>query len=184
MNDKDEKQLQDNATELQHGAEEQSSVTDATDNLTDEKEPELQKKLDELNDAHLRLRAEFDNYRKRTLKEKAELIRSGGESALAALLPIIDDLERAIQNIRKTDDIEAIKEGVELIYNKFGNYLAQQGVKPVEAIGQPFDAEMFEAIATVPAPSEEQKGKVIDCVQPGYTLYDKIIRHAKVVVGE
>jgi molecular chaperone GrpE len=152
--------------------------------VSEDKEDCLQKKYDDLNDSHLRLMAEFDNYRKRTLREKADLIKSGGESALTNLLPVIDDFERALQNIRTAEDIEAVKEGIELIYNKFSAYLTQQGVKPIEAIDKPFNTELFEAIATIPAPDEEKKGKVIDSIQTGYTLYDKVIRHAKVVVGE
>ena len=128
--------------------------------------------------------AEFDNYRKRTMREKADLIKTGGEGALKNLLPIIDDFERALQNVRAAEDVEAVKEGVDLIFGKFMGYLSQQGVKPIEAIGKPFDTEEFEAIATIPAPEPDMKGKVLDCVQTGYTLFDKVIRHAKVVVGE
>lgn len=141
-------------------------------------------KYNEMNDAYLRLRAEFDNYRKRTLREKSELIKSGGEGALVDLLPVIDDFERALETMKKTTDPKAVAEGVELIYNKFMSYLGRQGVKPIEAIGQPFGTEMFEAIAMIPAPDEAQKGCVMDCVQTGYMLHDKVIRHAKVVVGE
>lgn len=172
------------ATNLQN---EQSNTTenvDSSDNVTEDVMAALQKKYDELNDSHLRLRAEFDNYRKRTLREKTELIKNGGESALTNLLPVIDDFERALQNIRTAEDVEAVSEGVELIYNKFISYLSQQGVKAIEATGKPFDTEMFEAIATIPAPDTDLKGKVVDCVQTGYTLNEKVIRHAKVVVGE
>jgi molecular chaperone GrpE len=153
------------------------------DNLSDDCEA-LQKKYDELNNSHLRLLAEFDNYRKRTLREKADLIKTGGETALTSLLPVLDDFERAQQNIQATEDIDALKQGIELIYNKFTAYLTQQGVKPIEALGQPFDTEMFEAVAIIPAPEPALKGKVIDTLQTGYTLYGKVIRHAKVVVGE
>ncbi|MCD8193140.1 MAG: nucleotide exchange factor GrpE, partial [Tannerellaceae bacterium] len=137
-----------------------------------------------LNDTYLRLMAEYDNYRKRTLREKADLIKSGGETALTNLLPVVDDFERALQTIRTAEDVKSVTEGVELIYNKFINYLSQQGVKPINAVGQPFDTEQFEAVAIIPAPEPELKGKVLDSVQTGYTLYDKVIRHAKVVVGE
>lgn len=166
--------------------EEQSNTADensSTDNVSDELES-LKKKCNELNDAHLRLMAEFDNYRKRTLREKAELIKNGGENALTGLLPVVDDFERAMQNVRSAEDVKAVEEGVELIYNKFLSYLSHQGVKPIEAVGKPFDTELFEAIATIPAPEPDMKGKVLDCVQTGYTLYDKVLRHAKVVVGE
>jgi len=144
----------------------------------------LQKKYNELTDSHLRLMAEFDNYRKRTLKEKAELIRYAGENIFVNMLPVIDDLERAVRNICTAEDVEAVGKGIELIFNKFVSFLSQQGVKPIEAKGLPFDTEAFDAIATIPAPDEELKGKVVDCVQTGYTLHDKVIRHAKVVVGE
>lgn len=154
-----------------------------TDKVADEKDA-LQKKYDELNDSHLRLRAEFDNYRKRTMREKADLIKSGGEAALKNLLPVIDDFERALQNVRAAEDVEAVKQGIDLIYGKFIGYLAQQGVKPMEAVGKAFNTEEFEAIATIPAPDPEMKGKVLDCVQTGYTMFDKVLRHAKVVVGE
>ena len=166
--------------------EEQAEVTDqaaADDKMTDAFS-DLQKKYADLNDAHLRLRAEFDNYRKRTLREKTELIKNGGESALTQLLPVVDDFERALQNIRQAEDVKAVGEGVELIYNKFITYLAQQGVQAIEAIGKPFETELFEAIATIPAPEADLKGKVVDCVQTGYLVNEKVIRHAKVVVGE
>ncbi|MDH6358529.1 nucleotide exchange factor GrpE [Parabacteroides sp. PF5-9] len=164
---------------------EQSDAADEkkeTDNLTDVEALEV--KYNDLNDAHLRLMAEFDNYRKRTLREKAELIKSGGESTLIHILPVVDDFERALQNVRVAEDIEAVKEGIELIYNKFISYLSHQGVKPIEAIGKPFDTEMFEAVAIIPSPEPEQKGKVLETIQTGYTLHDKVIRHAKVVVAE
>lgn len=170
-------------TNLQEEQTEQAGHIEESANLTDDIEA-LKTKYEELNNSHLRLMAEFDNYRKRTLREKAELIKSGGESALTAILPIIDDFERAMQNVRAAEDVQAVAEGVELIYSKFMAYLSQQGVKPIEATGLPFDTELFDAVATIPAPEEEMKGKVIDCVQTGYTLFDKVIRHAKVVVGE
>lgn len=154
------------------------------DNVAEEPVDNFQKKYEELNDSHLRLMAEFDNYRKRTLREKADLIKTGGESVIVNLLPVIDDFERAITTIKKAEDIQAVTEGVELIYSKFMNFLAQQGVKPLEPLNQPFDMETSDAVAIVPAPEEDRKGKVLDCVQTGYTLNEKVIRHAKVVVGE
>ena len=187
--DKKERQGADDATKLQdeqvNAAEEIATSDNVTDEGPEQKElEELKKKYDELNDSHLRLMAEFDNYRKRTMREKADLIKTGGEGALKNLLPIIDDFERALQNVRTAEDVEAVKEGVDLIFGKFMGYLSQQGVKPIEAIGKPFNTEEFEAIATIPAPEPDMKGKVLDCVQTGYTLFDKVIRHAKVVVGE
>jgi molecular chaperone GrpE len=148
---------------------------ESTDNVSDE--------LTKLNDSYLRLMAEYDNYRKRTIKEKAELIKTGGEKALVGLLPVIDDFERAVKTVETASDLSSVKEGILLIYNKFMSYLQQNGVKPIETLGQDFDPEMNEAVATVPATDEEQKGKVIDNIQTGYTLYDKVIRHAKVVVA-
>ena len=145
---------------------------------------QAQEQLEEQKDKYLRLSAEFDNYRKRTMKEKAELILNGGEKTISSILPVIDDLERALQNMEKTTDIDSIKKGVELIYNKFITVLKQNGVAIIETKGQPLDTDFHEAIAVVPAPDEEQKGKILDCVQTGYTLNEKVIRHAKVVVGE
>ena len=179
-------------TNVQSKTEFSSADNDGTDDMADAKsapdgETEAtnwETKYKEMNDAYLRLRAEFDNYRKRTLREKSELIKSGGESALIDLLPVVDDFERALETMKKTSDPAAVSEGVELIYNKFMSYLSRQGVKPIEAVGQPFGTEMFEAIAMIPAPDEAQKGRVMDCVQTGYVLHDKVIRHAKVVVGE
>lgn len=171
------------ATNVQNEQVNESAETSTADNLTVQM-VEMQKKYDELNDTHLRLMAEYDNYRKRTLREKADLIKTGGESALVNLLPVVDDMERAVKNARVSEDMTAVVEGVELIYNKFISYLAQQGVKPIETEMKDFDTDYFEAIATIPAPAEELKGKVIDCVQTGYVLFDKVIRHAKVVVGE
>lgn len=181
--EKDELLTGSEPTNLQDTQANESEEKADTDIVTDEME-ELQKKYDELNDSHLRLMAEYDNYRKRTLREKADLIKTGGESALVNLLPVIDDLERALKNVRVAEDVNAVVEGVELIYNKFVAYLSQQGVKAIETEQKDFDTEHFEAIATIPAPSEELKGKILDCVQTGYVLYDKVIRHAKVVVGE
>ena len=135
-------------------------------------------------DKYLRLSAEFDNYRKRTVKEKAELILNGGEKSIKSILPVIDDMERALTTMETATDVNAVKEGVELIYNKFLSILSQDGVKVIETKDQPLDTDYHEAIAVIPAPTEEQKGKILDCVQTGYTLNGKVIRHAKVVVGE
>lgn len=176
-------------TNLQEEQENTSAGNVVSDNVTDNAEVEnemenLQKKYDGLNDSYLRLRAEFDNYRKRTLREKSELIKNGGENALTHLLPVIDDLERALKNIRTADDMKAVTDGVELIYSKFISYLSQQNIKPIETVGNPFDAETSEAVAMIPALEPDMKGKVLDCVQTGYTLNGKVIRHAKVIVGE
>lgn len=136
-------------------------------------------------DQILRQAAEFDNYRKRTLKEKAELIKNGGEKTISAILPIIDDLERALQNMKSDkEEICALKDGVELIYNKFLKTLQQEGLNKIETQEADFNTDFHEAIALVPAPTDELKGKILDCVQTGYQLNDKVIRHAKVVVGQ
>ena len=142
-----------------------------------------EEELAQLKDSHLRLMAEYDNYRKRTFKEKTELIKNGGEKVITGLLPVMDDFQRALETIDKATGLSAVKEGVELIFQKFLSFLQQNGVKPIEAIGHAFDDELFEAVATVPATDEEQKGKVIDDIQTGYTLNDKVIRHSKVVVA-
>ncbi|MFA6701243.1 MAG: nucleotide exchange factor GrpE [Dysgonamonadaceae bacterium] len=166
----------------------ESDIND--DNSSDEVDPllkelnELKEKNSELNGSFLRLHAEFDNYRKRTLKEKTELIKNGGERVLTEIIPLVDDLERALEQVHLADDKDAFLEGLDLIYNKFENFLNQQGVKEIETKGETFDPERFEAISMVPAPTEELKGKVIDCIQKGYTLNDKVIRFPKVIVGE
>ena len=151
-----------------------------------EKDP-LEATLEELavlKDKYLRQVAEFDNYRKRTLKEKTDLILNGGEKVLTALLPILDDLDRAAENIEKSNDLDTLKEGVALILDKLTKTLAAQGLKKMETIGQPFDTDFHEAVALIPAQEEAQKNVVIDCVQQGYQLNDKVLRHAKVVVGQ
>ncbi|HPR31157.1 MAG TPA: nucleotide exchange factor GrpE [Prolixibacteraceae bacterium] len=151
---------------------------------SDGKIEELEQKLAEKNDQYLRLHAEFDNYRKRTLKEKMELTRSAGESLLINILPVMDDFERALQSISATTDVEALKGGVELIHKRFGDFLKTNGIKEIEAREETFDTDLHEAITKIPAPTEELKGKVVDVIQKGYMLNDKVIRFAKVVVGE
>ncbi len=140
--------------------------------------------IDELTDKYLRTVAEFENYKKRTLKEKAELILNGGEKTIAAILPILDDMERAIQTTENVDDATSIKEGWDLIYKKLVSILEGQGVKKINTTDEDFNVDFHEAVAMVPGVSDAQKGKVIDCVQTGYTLNDKVIRHAKVAVGQ
>ena len=180
-----------NVEETTDTAEEQPQNDQAEETAPLTHEEQLEKELEdaqavieEQKDKYLRLSAEFDNYRKRTMKEKAELILNGGEKSISSILPVIDDFERAIKTMETAKDVKAVKEGVELIYNKFMATLAQNGVKVIETKDQPLDTDYHEAIAVIPAPSEEQKGKILDCVQTGYTLNDKVIRHAKVVVGE
>ena len=144
----------------------------------------LEEKLKEQEDKNLRLRAEFENFRKRTIKEKAELIINGAEKTVQAMLPVVDDMERALDNAQKSDDVEALREGMDLIYKKLMKALEGLGVKPIDAVGKDFDVDFHEAIAMVPGMGDENKGKVIDCVQTGYTINDKVIRHAKVAVGQ
>ena len=138
----------------------------------------------ELKDKHIRLQAEFDNYRKRTLKERMELLKTASESLLVSILPVIDDFDRAMQTLDMVEEESPVKDGVKLIYNKFQDFLKQNGVKEIEAKEQTFDTDLHEAITTFPAPTEELKGKIIDVVQKGYYLNDKVIRHSKVVIGE
>jgi molecular chaperone GrpE len=158
---------------------EEAADVETDDNLTD-----WEAKYNELNDSYLRLNAEFDNYRKRTLKEKAELLKSGSERVLIDIISVVDDFERALENISKTEDVDAVKDGVDLIYNKFINFLTRHGVKEIVTIGHTFDTDKHEAITTVPAQSEEDKDKIVDSVQRGYTLDDKVIRYPKVIVAK
>lgn len=181
-----------NETELENQADEETEEIEeetGKENELKKKKPEvlleeLAEKFAEIMDKHLRLQAEFDNFRRRTMKEKAELIKAGGESVLVKILPVIDDFERAIQLLKNLPDTDAGKQGTQLIYAKFVDFLKQNNVKEIEALNQDFDVEHHEAISTVPAPSKELKGKVIDVVQKGYQLNDKVIRFAKVVIGE
>lgn len=166
--------------------EEKSEKNDETTENSDEERDPLDVALDEiakLKDQLLRTVAEFENYKKRTLKEKAELILNGGEKTVTAILPVLDDFERALSDTH-TDDPQAIKDGMDLIFKKFQKTLEGLGVRKIETDGQDFDVDFHEAVAMVPGMGDEKKGKVIDCVQTGYTLNDKVIRHAKVAVGQ
>ncbi|WP_417098038.1 nucleotide exchange factor GrpE [Leyella stercorea] len=160
-----------------------NSAEEKTTELTVEEQLEAAKKeVEQYKDKYLRAVAEFDNYRKRTLKEKAELLLNGSEKAVCAFLPILDDFERAIAD--KTEDVNAIKEGVQIIFNKFNKTFESLGVRKIETEGKDFDVDFHEAVAMVPGMGDDKKGKVIDCVQTGYQLNDKVIRHAKVAVGQ
>lgn len=168
-------------------AEENTADTDKeNEEKEEEKDPlaEALKEIEILKDKYLRSVAEFDNYRKRTLKEKTELILNGSEKAVQAFLPIIDDMERAIENAEKTDDIEVIREGMKLIHQKTNKTMESLGVKEIKTEDADFDTDYHEAVAMVPGMGDDKKGKVLDCVQKGYTLNDKVIRHAKVAVGQ
>jgi len=148
------------------------------------KEKELESKLKEQHDKYLRLSAEFDNYRKRTLKERIELTQYISTELITRLLPVIDDFERAIDTMKAAQDIDAVRQGIELIYNKFKDYLNQQGVKEIDALNQEFNTDFHDAVTKFPVQENELKGKVIEVVHKGYTLNDKVIRYSKVVVGE
>lgn len=195
-NKQQEKEKQTAENEVQEELEEKEEVQEeeGSDEETDDKKSEKEKeqeqiekletKLSELSDKHLRLQAEFDNFRRRTLKEKAELIKSGGETTIVTLLPIIDDFERALDSLKEVPDDDAGKQGTTLIYTKFKDFLKQNNVKEIDALKQDFDVDLHEAVTKIPAPEKKLKGKVVDVIQKGYTLNDKVIRFAKVVIGE
>ena len=193
MSEKDKEILNDAVNETENSVNEEAceQCEQQEESVELTAEEMLQKQLDEANekiitleDKYLRQVAEFDNYRKRTVKEKAELIKNGGERAIESILPVLDDFERALANMSKDENAAEIMTGIELIYNKFVGILKQNGLQKIETEGATFDTDFHEAIAIIPAPTEELKGKVLDCVQAGYTLNDKVIRHAKVAVGE
>lgn len=163
---------------------EETATTEAAPEETKDPLAEAQKEIDALKDKYLRQVAEFDNYRKRTLKERSELILNGGEKTITALLPVIDDMERAIENGQKTDDPQVLREGMELIHQKLMKVLQAQGVSKIETENADFDTSLHEAVALVPGMGDDKKGKVIDCMAPGYKLNDKVIRYAKVAVGQ
>ena len=193
MSEKDNEILDNIVNETENGVNEEAceQCEQQEESVELTAEEKLQKELDEANDKiatledkYLRQAAEFDNYRKRTIKEKAEIIKNGGERAIESILPVLDDFERALANMAKDENAAEIMTGIELIYNKFVAIMKQNGLQKIETEGATFDTDFHEAIAIIPAPSEELKGKVLDCVQTGYTLNDKVIRHAKVAVGE
>lgn len=176
---------------------EQETVQEAASTEEESKEPELsevEKLAKDLEDAkaelekqkkeYLFLLAEFDNFRKRTLKEKSDLVKNAAEKAMLDILPVVDDFERALQAMHDSSDLESVKEGVDLIYNKFVKYLENNGVKAIDSNNADFNTEFHEAVTTFPASDESQKGKVIDTVQKGYMINDKVLRHSKVVVGQ
>lgn len=184
----------DQEKEVLNGAEQEKNDTAQEEKEENSQEPQeetVEAKLAkseaeaaDLKDRLLRQMAEFDNYRKRTMKEKAEIILNGSAGVVTDILPVIDDLERAIANSAKSEDYNALKEGVELIYNKLMHILEQKGLQKISPKNEPFDTDFHEAIAMIPAPSEDMKGKVLDCAIDGYKLNDKVLRHAKVAVGE
>lgn len=173
------------AEETTESIEQQETIeATASENKEKEEMARLEAEIAELKDKYLRQVAEFDNYRKRTLKEKTELILNGGEKIITSLLPVLDDMERAQQNIEKSDDVEALKEGTNLVFKKLMTVLESAGLQKIDTDGKDFDTDVHEAIAMIPATTDDQKGKVIDCVQAGYKLNEKVIRHAKVAIGQ
>ena len=175
----------------QEKVEETAPETEQTQQEKEEKELTVEEQLEAANaeiaslkDQLLRKIAEFDNYRKRTIKEKTDLILNGGEKTIVTILPVIDDMERALKNMKEAENINAVLEGVELIYKKFMDILGRQGVSVIETKEADFDVDVHEAVAQLPAPTPELKGKVMDCTLTGYKLNDKVIRHAQVVVGD
>ena len=181
-NETQKPETEETCTNTAEGVEEEEASNETSgekDELT-----AAQEEIAQLKDKYLRSVAEFDNYRKRTLKEKAELILNGSEKAVQAILPIIDDMERAIANAEKTDDVNVLREGMQLIYQKTNKIMESLGVKKIETDNADFDTNFHEAVAMVPGMGDDKKGKVLDCVRTGYTLNDKVIRHAKVAVGQ
>ena len=182
-NDNVKETLNPKDSEAQEAAEDLEGTEEAENGEEDELS-DLKSQVSDLQDKYLRSVAEFDNYRKRTMKEKAELILNGGANAIKAILPVLDDMERAIENGAKTEDPQVLREGMELIYQKFQKTLEGLGVKKIETENADFDVDIHEAVAMVPGMGDDKKGKVIDCLQQGYKLNDKVIRHAKVAVGQ
>ena len=187
---KEEKKDKIEKEETQQTVEETAPETEQNTQEEEKKELTVEEQLEaakaeiaNLNDQLLRKIAEFDNYRKRTIKEKTDLILNGGEKTIITILPVLDDMERALKNMKKADDVNAVLEGVELIYKKFMDILGKQGVSIIDTKEADFDVDVHEAVAQLPAPTPELKGKVMDCTQTGYKLNDKVIRHAQVVVG-
>ena len=177
-------EAQDASTGEEQTAEAGEPAPEEPKELTPEEQlAKAQEEISDLNDKLLRKIAEFDNYRKRTIKEKTELILNGGEKTIVSILPVIDDMERALKNMQNAEDVSAVLEGVELIYKKFMDTLEKQGVKPIKTEGEDFNVDLHEAIAQLPAPTDEMKGKVMDCTLTGYTMNDKVIRHSQVVVA-
>jgi molecular chaperone GrpE len=162
----------------------EEEVEKTEEEMLKEENDKLKEEIEILKDKNLRQTAEFDNYRRRTAKEKIELMKNAGEPIFQDILPLVDNFERAIESIEKTDDLNAVKEGVDLIYKEFQKFLSKEGVKEIEAKEKEFDTDFHEAITKIPAPTEELKDKVVDVIKKGYTLNDKVIRYAQVVIGE
>jgi molecular chaperone GrpE len=183
MGKKDKKNKEEVLDEVQNAEQEESSQENETQ-VELSKEEELELKYSELNDKYLRLYSDFDNYRKRTIKEKSDMISSAGAGVMKDMITILDDFERAVASNEKSEDPDGLKEGFHLIYNKFKNILTSKGLEPMDSVGNTFDIELHEAITNIPAPSKKEKGKVMDVVEKGYYLNGKVLRYAKVVVGQ
>ena len=185
--DKEDLEVKNTTPETEEKIEEKEEKIEEVKSEQEKKEDEIVElgiKLQEITDKYMRLSAEFDNYRKRTLKEKMELTKSAGERILVNVLPVMDNFERALKSVDDSSDIKGIKEGIQLIHTNFKDFMTQQGVKEIETKKLDFDTDLHEAITKIPAPSKKMKGKVVDCIEKGYFLNDKVIRFSKVVVGE
>ena len=181
--EKDEETLESSAKPEEATDSDEKEEDAPKEKTVEEKLADAEAEIESLKDKYLRKVAEFDNYHKRSIKEKADLILNGGQKTIVSILPVLDDMERALKNMEKAEDVAAVVEGVELIYKKFVSILEKQGVEAIKTENADFDVDVHEAIAQIPAPNEDMKGKVIDCTLKGYKLNDKVIRHAQVVVG-
>lgn len=177
---KDSEEVIQNASE----EEQQAQQPEEDQQVKDVESDDCEKRLSGMQDKYLRLTAEFDNYRKRTLREKTELLKSASEDVLVKILPVMDDFERAINSMEGSNDIEAIRAGIYLIYNKFKEFLSREGIREMDSLSQEFDTDKHEAVTKIPVQEEEKKGKVVDVIEKGYTLNDKVVRYAKVIIGE
>ena len=183
MKKEKETKVEETQQETQEVKNETQTPQEEVENQVTEEVNEWEKKYNDINDSYLRLMADFDNYRKRTIKEKADLIKNAGERIITDFLPIVDNFERALESMKTAEDVDAVRQGVELIYNQVMSMMKANGVAVIETKEAPFDTEYHEAITTIPAPTPELKDKIVDCTTKGYTMNEKVIRHAKVVVG-
>ena len=183
MKKEKETKVEETQQETQEVQNETQTPQEEVENQVTEEVNEWEKKYNDINDSYLRLMADFDNYRKRTIKEKADLIKNAGERIITDFLPIVDNFERALESMKTAEDVDAVRQGVELIYNQVMSMMKANGVAVIETKDAPFDTEYHEAITTIPAPTPELKDKIVDCTTKGYTMNEKVIRHAKVVVG-
>ncbi len=183
MKKEKETKVEETQQETQEVQNETQTPQEEVENQVTEEVNEWEKKYNDINDSYLRLMADFDNYRKRTIKEKADLIKNAGERIITDFLPIVDNFERALESMKTAEDVDAVRQGVELIYNQVMSMMKANGVAVIETKEAPFDTEYHEAITTIPAPTPELKDKIVDCTTKGYTMNEKVIRHAKVVVG-